>query len=52
LSISESPLFREVEVSDAKARAPIVEVVREYPKHVLLAVGSRVGVDVWAGRAD
>jgi metabolite-proton symporter len=46
LSISESPLFREVEVSDAKARAPIVEVVRDYPKHVLLAVGSRVGVDV------
>jgi len=46
MSISESPLFREVEVSDAKASAPIVEVVREYPRRVLLAVGARVGVDV------
>ena len=46
LTISESPLFRELEVSDKKVRAPIVDVVRLYPKQVLLAIGARVGVDV------
>ena len=46
LTIAESPLFREVEASDTKARAPIVDVVRLYPRRVLLAVGARVGVDV------
>jgi metabolite-proton symporter len=46
LSIAESPLFRELEVSDTKASAPIVDVLRKYPKRVLLAVGARVGVDV------
>ena len=46
LTISESPLFQEVEASDDKARAPIVDVLRLYPKQVLLAVGARVGVDV------
>ena len=46
LTIAESPLFREVEEHDAKAAAPIVEVLRRYPKQVLLAVGARVGVDV------
>ncbi len=46
LTIAESPLFREVEESNTKAGAPILEVVRRYPKQVLLAVGARVGVDV------
>ena len=46
LTIAESPLFREVEETDSKARAPIVDVLRTYPKQVLLAVGARVGVDV------
>jgi len=46
MSIAESPLFREVEQTGAKAGAPIVEVLRSYPKQVLLAVGARVGVDV------
>jgi metabolite-proton symporter len=46
LSIEESPLFREVEAKDVKARAPIVEVVRRYPRQLLLALGARVGVDV------
>ena len=46
LTIAESPLFREVEESHAKAGAPILEVLRRYPKQVLLAVGARVGVDV------
>ncbi len=46
MTISESPMFREVEATDTKARAPIVDVLRLYPKRVLLAVGARVGVDV------
>jgi metabolite-proton symporter len=46
LTIAESPLFREVEVQETKARAPIVDVLRLYPKRVLLAIGARVGVDV------
>jgi len=46
LTIAESPLFREVEHTGTKAAAPILEVLRTYPKQVLLAVGARVGVDV------
>ena len=46
LTIAESPLFRELEVSDKKVRAPIFDVVRLYPKQVGLAIGARVGVDV------
>jgi metabolite-proton symporter len=46
MTIAESPLFREVEESDTKAGAPIMEVMRRYPKQVLLAIGARVGVDV------
>jgi metabolite-proton symporter len=45
-TIAESPLFQEVEAEDTKARAPIVDVLRAYPKQVLLAIGARVGVDV------
>jgi metabolite-proton symporter len=46
LSIAESPLFHEVEATSEQAHAPIIEVLRRYPKQVLLAVGARVGVDV------
>ena len=46
LTIAESPLFRDVEAKDTKAKAPIVDVLRRYPKQVLLAIGARVGVDV------
>ncbi len=46
MTIAESPLFQEVEAKDTKARAPIVEVLRSYPRQVLLAIGARVGVDV------
>lgn len=46
MTIAESPLFREVEQSDRKAAAPILEVLRRYPRQVLLAIGARVGVDV------
>jgi len=46
LTIEESPLFREVAAKDTKAKAPIIDVLRLYPKQVLLAIGARVGVDV------
>ena len=46
MTIAESPLFREVEARTPRPRAPIVEVLRCYPKQVLLAIGARVGVDV------
>lgn len=46
LAITESPLFAEVEATQSKARAPIIDVLRLYPKRVLLAIGARVGVDV------
>lgn len=46
LTIAESPLFAQVDESDEKEDAPILEVLRRYPKSVVLAVGARVGVDV------
>ncbi len=45
-TVAESPLFTEVEQSGEKEAAPIMEVLRRYPKNVLLAIGARVGVDV------
>jgi metabolite-proton symporter len=46
MGIAESPAFQQVENKQEKARAPIVDVLRLYPRQVLLAVGARVGVDV------
>ncbi len=46
LTIAESPLFREVATEDTKTKAPIIAVLRMYPRQVLLAIGARVGVDV------
>ena len=46
LTIAESPAFAQVEAKQVKARAPIVDVLRSYPRQVLLAIGARVGVDV------
>ena len=47
MSLEESPAFAEVAKKEAeKPRAPIVEVMRNYPKQVLLAIGARIGVDV------
>jgi MFS family permease len=49
MTIAESPVFahaHEVEVESSEQGVPIVEVLRRYPKQVLLAIGARVGVDV------
>ena len=42
LKIMESPAFRRVQESGTEARMPIVDVLRTYPKNVLLAMGMRI----------
>jgi len=42
LAIAESPAFRQVQESNTTAPMPIVDVVRTYPKAVLIAMGLRV----------
>ncbi len=46
LTISESPLFAEVEQSGAKAKMPLVEVLRQHPRELLVAMAARIGTDV------
>jgi metabolite-proton symporter len=46
LRVEESPLFQQVEESASRARAPLVEVVREYPKQLGIAFCARIGTDV------
>jgi MHS family shikimate/dehydroshikimate transporter-like MFS transporter len=40
LRIMESPAFRRVQETQTEARMPIVDVIRTYPKQVLLAAGA------------
>lgn len=42
LKILESPAFQQVQESGTQSRMPIVEVIRVYPKQVLIAMGLRV----------
>ena len=46
VTIAESPLFAQVEETGAKARLPLVEVLAQHPKELLIAMGARVGTDV------
>ncbi|MFG1943231.1 MFS transporter [Nonomuraea sp. NPDC048826] len=46
LRITESPLFTEVEQKGAKARMPLVEVLRTHPRALLSTFTARIGVDV------
>jgi metabolite-proton symporter len=46
LTISESPLFAEIEESGAKAKMPLVEVLRRHPRGLLIAMAARIGTDV------
>lgn len=41
LKIAESPAFAQVKESHTEAGMPIVDVLRTYPKQVLLAMGAR-----------
>ncbi len=46
VTIAESPQFAEVEQTGAKARLPLVEVLKQHPKELLIAMGARIGTDV------
>lgn len=46
LRIMESPLFARVREKQEVAEKPIVEVIRSYPKNVLLAMGARFAENV------
>ncbi len=41
----ETPAFREVQESQTESQMPIVDVFRNYPKNVFLAIGARVASD-------
>jgi metabolite-proton symporter len=43
LKILESPAFEQVKESGTEAKKPIVDVVRKYPRNVLVAMGMRIG---------
>ncbi len=45
LRLLETPAFSEVQESHSEAQMPIMDVLRNYPKNVLLAVGVRVASD-------
>ena len=47
LKIAESPLFQEVAETQTRARMPIVDVLKVYPRSVLIAVGARAGSDIF-----
>jgi MHS family shikimate/dehydroshikimate transporter-like MFS transporter len=42
LRIMETPAFRQVQESHTEAQMPILDVLRTYPKNVLLAMGMRI----------
>ena len=46
LRITESPIFSQVRETSTEALAPIVDVVRTYPKNVALGMGARISIDV------
>ena len=46
VTVAESPLFTEVEQSGAKAKLPLVEVLKQHPKELLIAMAARIGTDV------
>ncbi|MFI6386891.1 MFS transporter [Nonomuraea sp. NPDC050540] len=44
--ISESPQFAEIDTKGAKAKMPLLEVIRTHPRALLSAFAARIGVDV------
>ena len=46
LRIAEPPAFKELVEHDARARIPLLEVVRRHPKVTLLAMGARISESV------
>ena len=46
LRIAEPPAFKELVEHDARARIPLLEVVRRHPRNTLLAMGARISESV------
>ncbi len=46
LAVTESPMFAEVEQAGAKAKLPLVEVLKRHPRGLLVAMAARIGTDV------
>lgn len=46
LRIEESPAFSEIQESHAQTQTPIVDVIRNQPRNVLVSLGSRLGDNV------
>jgi metabolite-proton symporter len=46
LTVTESPLFAQVEEAGVKAKLPLVEVLRRHPRGLLVAMAARIGTDV------
>ncbi|WP_433293706.1 MFS transporter [Actinoplanes sp. CA-030573] len=46
LSIEESPLFREAQATMPRDRRPLLEVVRRYPREIVLAMGMRLAENI------
>ena len=42
----ESPLFERVKETKAVAKAPFIELIRTYPKQIVLAIGTRFATDI------
>ncbi|MFA9440184.1 MFS transporter [Uliginosibacterium sp. sgz301328] len=46
LRVTESPVFRELKEAKAVAKAPLIELLRTYPKQIILAIGTRFATDI------
>jgi MFS family permease len=46
MTITESPLFAEVETEGAQARTPLLDVIRKHPRGLLVSMAARIGTDV------
>jgi MFS family permease len=46
VTVTESPLFADLEANGAKAKVPLFEVLRQHPRSLLVAMAARIGTDV------
>jgi MFS family permease len=46
LRVTESPVFQQVKESKTVVKAPLIELLRKYPKQIVLAVGTRFATDI------
>ncbi|WP_083972186.1 MFS transporter [Actinoplanes awajinensis] len=46
VAVTESPAFAEVAAQGVKAKLPLLEVLREHPRGLLVAMAARIGTDV------